>query len=171
MLELPSVEHMRSVLAGRGVTLPPGAVRVDGYGDSPEQSERLLALILAGKKRAGTGLLWAYEHDGDPLPAPGQIEVVVDHQNDPVLVARLTEVSIVPFCEVSAEYAAVEGEGDGSLAYWQAAHWDYFGRECARIGREPARTMPVVCSVFVVLSVVPAASADDREDDHANPDR
>ena len=57
--------------------------------------------------------------------------------------------------EVSAEYAAIEGEGDGSLAYWRDGHWRFFSRECKRIGKEPAQTMPVICNVFEVLHVLP----------------
>lgn len=142
-------------LGALGVVLPPGPVRVDGYGDSEALSEALITLIRRGQKRAGTGLLWASELESEPLPRPGDIEVVVDHRHEPVLVTRLTSVEIVPYAEVTAEYAAIEGEGDGSLDYWRKAHWAYFSRECKRIGREPAQTMPVVCCVFELLSFVP----------------
>ena len=64
---------------------------------------------------------------------------------------RTTEVEVVPFNEVSAQFAAREGEGDGSLVYWRKAHWSFFSRECQRIGRLPSETMPVVCSSFEVL--------------------
>lgn len=60
----------------------------------------------------------------------------------------------MPYNEVTAEYAAIEGEGDGSLEYWRSAHWAFFSRECKRIGREPVETMPVVCSVFELLSIL-----------------
>lgn len=161
MLTLPSVEAIVAKLGALGIALPPGRVRVDGYGDSEALSEALLALIRSGQKRAGTGLLWACEAEAELLPMTGDIEVVIDHRNEPVLVTRLTRVEIVPYDEVTAEYAAIEGEGDGSLAYWREAHWAFFSRECQRIGREPAQTMPVICSIFELLSVVPRLSADD----------
>ncbi|MDF1522053.1 MAG: ASCH domain-containing protein, partial [Trueperaceae bacterium] len=69
-------------------------------------------------------------------------------------------VQVVAFDEVDEAYAALEGEGDGSLAYWRAAHWDVFGRECARIGRLPAPDMPVVCCAFEVVAVVPDSGGD-----------
>lgn len=155
MDRLPSVEAVLARLDKLGISVPAGAVRVDAYGDSPELSESLLALIRSGRKRAGTSLLWGIEAEGEEPPVPGQIELVVDHQNEPVLVCRISEVRIVPFNEVTAEYAAIEGEGDGSLEYWREGHWEFFSRECQRIGREPDERMPVVCSVFEVLSVVP----------------
>jgi uncharacterized protein YhfF len=157
MSTLPSVESLAARLAQRGITLPPGRVRVDAYGDSPALSEALLALIRSGQKRAGTGLVWAMEADGDVFPAVGDVEIVVDHLNAPALITRITSVAVARYSEVTPEYAAIEGEGDGSLAYWRDAHWAFFSRECARIGRAPSEAMPVVCSVFEVLDVVPRA--------------
>jgi len=143
----------------RGIALPPGPVRVDGYGDSEALSESLLALIRSGRKRAGTGLLWAYEYDGEEISRTGDIEIVIDHLNQPALVTRITSAKVVPYGEVTAEYAAIEGEGDGSLEYWRKAHWAFFSRECERIGREASESMPVVCSIFEVLNVVPPKGA------------
>jgi uncharacterized protein YhfF len=37
----------------------------------------------------------------------------------------------------AAEYAAIEGDDDGSLEYWRHAHWAFFSRESKRIGRGP----------------------------------
>ena len=158
MQPLPPVEAIISELAARGIALPSGPVRVDGYGDSVELSTELLDLIRSGRKRAGTGLLWAYEHDGEPIAKSGDIEVVVNHLNRPALVTRIVSSEILAFNKVSAEYAATEGEGDGSLEYWRKGHWNFFSRECRRIGREPTETMPVICNVFEVLHVVPAPS-------------
>ena len=159
MAPLPSVASLIGKLKMSGIALPPGPVRVDGYGDSEALSESLLALIRSGRKRAGTGLLWAYEYDGEPIAKTGDIEVVIDHLNRPALVTRITSAAVVPYDEVTAEYAAIEGEGDGSLEYWRKAHWAFFSRECVRIGREPDASMPVVCSIFEVLNVIPPKSA------------
>ena len=158
MQPLPSVESLIPLLVAHGITVPQGSVRVDGYGDSAELSKELLDLITSGRKRAGTGLLWAYEHDGEPIAASGDIEIVVDHRNQPALITRIVRSQIMAFNDVSAEYAAIEGEGDGSLGYWRKAHWNFFSRECKRIGKEPTETMPVICNVFEVLHVLPAPS-------------
>ena len=72
---------------------------------------------------------------------------------------RITQVDIIPFNQVSADYAAVEGEGDGSLEYWKTGHWVFFSRECKRIGRTPEPTMPVICSQFEVIATVPTSAA------------
>ena len=155
MVSLPSVALLIGKLQKDGIALPPGPVRVDGYGDSEALSESLLALIRSGRKRAGTGLLWAYEYDGEKISKTGDIEIVIDHLNRAALVTRITRAAVVRYDEVTAGYAAIEGEGDGSLDYWRNAHWAFFSRECSRIGREPDESMPVVCSIFEVLNIVP----------------
>lgn len=66
-------------LAAVGIELPGGPVQVDGFGDSAELSEELLSLIRLGRKRAGTSLLWSCEADGEALPSPGSIEIVIDN--------------------------------------------------------------------------------------------
>ncbi len=155
METLPSIASVLAKLAAWNVEVPLGTVRLDGYGDSPALSEELLALIRQGRKRAGTSLLWACEADNQPIANAGDIEIVLDHCNEPAFVTRVTDVSVVPHKDVTAEYAATEGEGDGSLEYWRRAHWAFFSRECQRIGREPTEAMPVVCCVFEVTHVLP----------------
>lgn len=91
------------------------------------------------------------------MPQAGDIEIVVDHLFNPVLLTRLTRVAVVAFNEVSAKYAATEGEGDGSLEHWREGHWRFFSRECARIGRIPSQDMPVVCNEFELLASMPPA--------------
>ena len=156
----PSVADAIASLHARGVALPAGHVRLDYYGDSPELSALLLAMIRSGQKRAGTGLLWWHEHDAEPLPQVGDIEIVLTHDHQPSLVTRVTRVDVLPYREVGAEYAAIEGEGDGSLDYWRKAHWHYFSRVCASIGKVPTEEMLVVCSVFEVLHVLREHDAD-----------
>jgi uncharacterized protein YhfF len=138
-----------------GITIPAGPISIDRYGDSPELSASLIELIRSGAKRAGTSLLWAHEAEGEPLPKVGDIQIVVDYLNEPALLTRVTWVDVVAFDQVTAEYAAIEGEGDGSLEYWSDAHWRFFSRECARLGREPTTDMLVVCAVFELLACVP----------------
>lgn len=41
-------------------------------------ANQLLALVLAGTKRATAGSLWSYEMEGRRLPAPGDLGIVTD---------------------------------------------------------------------------------------------
>jgi hypothetical protein len=73
MEPLPPVADVVTKLRAQGVEIPAGPVRVDGYGDSPELSASLLALIRDGGKRAGTSLLWAIEAENESIPQRGQV--------------------------------------------------------------------------------------------------
>src|SRR5688572_13390430 len=121
MERLPTVEELTPRLRRHGIDLPAGVVRVGAFGDSAELSEELLSLIREGRKRGGASLVWAHEADGEAVPSVGEIEIVVNHLNAPSLVTRTTAVEVVPFNQVSAQFAAREGEGDGTLEYWRKA--------------------------------------------------
>ncbi|MEO8101468.1 MAG: ASCH domain-containing protein [Betaproteobacteria bacterium] len=152
--KLPSLEEVLATLRCRGIVLEPGANRVGAFGDSADLSNELLALIRSGNKRGGACLLWTLEALNQALPAAGDIEIVLDHLNQPALVTRTVRVEAKPFHEVGADFAAVEGEGDGSLEYWQREHWKYFSRECVRLGRVPDHAMIVICETFEMLQIL-----------------
>jgi uncharacterized protein YhfF len=121
------------------------------FDDNERSADELAQLVLIGRKRASAGLVWSFEAAAIPLPRPGHLSVVTNWAERPVCIIETQRVDIVPFDEVSENFAAVEGEGDGSLRYWREAHWAYFGRECARIGRTPDHRMPVACERFEVV--------------------
>lgn len=121
------------------------------FDDNQPSADELAELVLRGVKRATAGLLWSFEAEDKAIPKVGDLSVVTDWSEMPVCVIETVQVDIVPYEEVSAEFAAVEGEGDGSLAYWQRVHAAYFARECARIGREPSERMPILCERFKVI--------------------
>ena len=121
------------------------------FDDNEPSANELAELVVQGVKRATAASLWAYEAESKELPKPGHLSVVTEFSGKPVCVIETESVSVTPFAEVGATFAATEGEGDGSLAYWQEAHTAYFVRECARLGRDFSGDMPVVCEVFRVV--------------------
>ena len=123
-----------------------------GFGGEPELAEELALLTLAGTKRATTSLAEEYTSLGEPLPRAGDLSIVVRGDGTPAAIIELTHVTTRPFAEVDATYAAIEGEGDGSLAAWRSDHLDYFGRVRARRGErfDPA-TSEVICKLFRVI--------------------
>ena len=121
------------------------------FDDNQPSADELAALVMAGTKRATASLLWSYQAEGEPLPQVGDLSLVTDWAGEPQCVIETTTVQVVPYEQVPEAFAATEGEGDGSLAYWRRAHWACFGRECARLGREPQLDMPVVCERFEVI--------------------
>lgn len=132
--------------------LPPAAAyQVWHFGDSEALARQLADLVLYGTKRATAGLLWEAENDPKAMPVPGGYSLVTDHAGAPLLIIRTSDVEIRPYCAVDGDFAAAEAEGDGTLAYWRAAHWDYFSRRCAAIGRTPSEDMPVVLERFELV--------------------
>ena len=108
-------------------------------------------LVRDGTKTATCGLLWEYEHEGEPLPEVGELGIVLDGDGEPLCLIETTEVHVLPFDQVDAEHAHAEGEGDRTLAYWRDAHWRFFSRLCQKIDRVPSETMPLVCERFRVV--------------------
>lgn len=117
-------------------------------GDSPELNAELSGLVMAGEKTATASLLWEWEYDGDTLPSPGQCDALLGWSNELVGIISAVRISVVPFREVSEEFAALEGEGDLSLEFWRRVHWLCFERVCGKLGREASEEMPVVCQEF-----------------------
>jgi uncharacterized protein YhfF len=152
-----TVEHLIRELSAHGVSLPTGDVRIGSFGDSEEQSASLIALIVAGTKRGTCSLLWSWHYESAVIPKVGDIEIVLDWHERPVLVRRTINLEIVPFDRITASFAASEGEGDLSLQYWQAEHWRFFAEECRRMGRVADQSMPLVCESFEVLHVLAPA--------------
>ena len=118
------------------------------YGDDPDT---LAELTRTGMKTAtaSSGPLYALE--GEPLPEAGEYSVVLNSRDEAVCVIHTTRVYTMPFCEVTADHAYKEGEGDRSLEYWRRVHENFFRAELAEAGLEFSPEMPVVCEEFEVV--------------------
>jgi uncharacterized protein YhfF len=121
------------------------------FGDSEALANSLADLVLTGVKRATAGSVWSCEAEGKRLPAPGDLSIVTDWSGRPLCIIETLAVDVVAFDAVTAEFAAAEGEGDGSLSFWRSAHEAYFTRECAGAGRRFSADMPVACERFRVV--------------------
>jgi uncharacterized protein YhfF len=132
--------------------LPPSAdYQVWHFGDSEDLARELAELVLHGPKRATAGLLWDAEKDPNMMPELGGYSLVTDYSGAPLLIIRTTSVDIRPYDKVDADFAATEGEGDGSLDFWRRAHWAYFSRRCELLGRKPGLDMPVIMERFALV--------------------
>ena len=121
------------------------------WGDYREMAEELGALIASGTKTASCSSLWEWEADGDPIPEVGLITIVLNWEGAPLCIIETVEVETKPYNQVGAQFAYEEGEGDRSMQYWREAHWHFFSRTLAAIGREPSEDMPLVCERFRVI--------------------
>ena len=56
----------------------------------------------------------------------GDISIILDSEGNAKAIIEDTKVSIVPFDNVSADFARKEGEGDKTLATWRKIHKAYW---------------------------------------------
>jgi uncharacterized protein YhfF len=156
----PIEQYWQAYLEG----LPPDAPQrqaryvAEAMGDNPRLANELGSLIRQGLKTATCSALWEWEAEGSPIPEPGLITIILDGDGQPMCIIETTEVRVRAYDEVDASFAAEEGEGDRSLAYWREAHWRFFSRTLPKIDRAPAEEMPLVCERFRLL--YPPLSAD-----------
>ena len=144
-------EFWESFARTREVDPTPRYLEAFYFDDNEPSANELAKLVFDGRKRATAALLWVHDSENKRIPEPGDLSIVTDFSGTEVCVIETTRVDIVPFSGVSEEFAATEGEGDGSLTYWRRAHEAFFGRECKRIERAPEPSMPVVCERFEVV--------------------
>lgn len=104
--------------------------------------------MLDGVKTGTASALRDYEADGDPLPEVGERSIILDGGGAPRAVLETTEVTTVPFDQVTAEHAHAEGEGDRTLAAWRQIH-ERFWTEHSADGF--AADMLVVCERFRLI--------------------
>ena len=138
--------------SGPGLATPPPAW---SFGDNPGLADELLSLVLDGTKTATSSAAESYEHDGVPMPAVGDLSILLDGGGWPRALIRTTSVEVVPFAEVPADLAAAEGEDDRSLDSWRREHEVYFRRVLEGTGVEFGPALPVVTERFEVVYQVP----------------
>lgn len=100
----------------------PGRLGVAEFGSPGPLRDQLVAAIMDGTKTTTTGLLADYELEDEPLPRPGDREVVIDSAGAPVTLIEIDDVRVVPVSGIDVEHAVGEGEGYSSVAEWRAGH-------------------------------------------------
>jgi len=123
-----------------------------GYFCADEESANTCSnLILSAEKTATCSMKYWYESGSEAMPKIGNLQIVTDWNGNPTSIIETTEVSECKFSEVTAEFAALEGEGDKSLKWWRKAHWDYFCATCQDQGLKPSKDMVLILEKFKVV--------------------
>lgn len=121
------------------------------FGDNKRLQDELLALVLKGQKTATAEAVWVFEAEGEDIPQPGDLSVVLDGDARPACILETVSIQILPFKEVPAAFAYDEGEDDRTLASWRHEHEKYWRRTLPSIGHNFDDEMPVVCEHFRVI--------------------
>ncbi|MCT0016210.1 ASCH domain-containing protein [Lactococcus lactis subsp. lactis] len=119
---------------------------VDGPITEPELADKLLDLVLEGKKSATASAVAEYGED-EPFPSvDGKFDILLDGKGQPRAAITTSKVYVRNFFDVSAEHAFKEGEGDQSLDYWRKVHQDFWSDL-----KVYSPNMEVLCEEFEVL--------------------
>lgn len=85
--------------------------------NNEKDADELADLVLAGVKRATASLHILYEYENEFLPKKGDYSVITDWNGFAKCIIKTENIDIVPFKNVTEEFASIEGEGDKSLEY------------------------------------------------------
>lgn len=133
-------------------TKPQAAVTGE-YAFPGELRDKLVAAILGGEKTATASLLEEYQRGEEPLPKMGDIEVVIDSDENPVCLTRVTNVRCEPFGNVSDEHAIAEGEGFNDAEAWRVAHKEFWTSPEFVAGMGEPKVMIDDATVVVLVSM------------------
>lgn len=113
-------------------------------------ANELLRLVLIGQKRATASSFFAFALQKEKVPAVGDYNILTDWGGTPRCVTRVTQVTILPFKDMTFEICRREGE-DETLESWQRGHRRFFQEEGADLGYAFTEDMPVVFEDFEVV--------------------
>lgn len=137
-------EFWDSFIEEKGLDEDTDYVQIFRLGRNEGESNRLLKLVLRGKKRATTCL-----YTDDILPEKGDYGIVTDWDGVPRCVIRTTRVQIIPFNEITLEQALKEGE-DKTLEAWRETHREVYSRNAEQLGCEFSEDTKIVYEDFHV---------------------
>ncbi len=125
--------------------------QVTCFGESGAMQDELCGLVLAGVKRGTASLARWYGPGREISPKVGELRVVVDGGGTPRCVIEILQVEERRFCDVDDGFAAMEGEGDGSLDYWRREHERFFAAALAAEREAFSTQIEVVLERFRVV--------------------
>jgi len=120
------------------------------YFANEEWADKLLQLVLEGRKIATTGCVLSYEAEDMPLPQVGNLSIVTNFAGVPGCVIETIAVTILPFSEVSWDMAKLEGE-DEVMQTWIDGHRHFFELEGEEHGFTFTDSTPVFFEEFEVI--------------------
>lgn len=123
---------------------------VFAFGGEREQANELLNLVLTGKKTATSSAYPAYELEGEAIPQKGDISILTDFDGRPYCVLENTDVSLIPFGEMTFDICKREGEDD-CLESWRKKHIDFFTKDASESGYIFNEEMIIVFEDFKVI--------------------
>lgn len=108
------------------MTAIPADLPIAEFGFPGPLRDRLVELILTGRKTSTTALFADYQAGDEPLPEVGSRSVLVDSAEKPVGVLETTAVRVVRLAEVDLRHVLDEAEEHATVAEWRAGHEEFW---------------------------------------------
>ncbi len=109
-----------------------------GFATPGRLRDELTGLALAGAKTTTAALVVEFELDGEPLPTPGERQVLVGSADEALAIVETVACRVARLADVDDRHAVDEGEGYADAAEFRVAHeryWNgYVGDLRARLG-------------------------------------
>ncbi|TDQ32211.1 ASCH domain-containing protein [Zeaxanthinibacter enoshimensis] len=121
--------------------------------DNEKDANECAELVVKKIKRATATSLWWFKKFDKPLPETGDLAIITDWEGTPKAVIETVRTEPTPYSQVTPEFAATEGEGDGSLDYWKKVHKAYYQREMEPYGEKFEDDMIIICEYFKTIYV------------------
>jgi len=119
--------------------------------NNEEDANELAGLVKKGTKKATASLHCLYGIENEPIPEVGDYIIIINWAGIAQCIIQITNVDIIPFEEVTEEFAAKEGEGDKTLSFWRKVHRKFFTLGLKEYSKIFSEDMLMVCEEFEVV--------------------
>ncbi len=119
--------------------------------DNQKDADECAYLVQKSIKQATSTSDWWYKKYKMQYPKIGDQYIITNWDGEAKAIIETTKVSFVKYCDISEEYAVIEGEGDKTLDYWKSVHWAYYIREMKPFKETPHEEMIIVCEEFKTI--------------------
>lgn len=113
-------------------------------------ANELLRLVSIGKKQATASSYDSFIIQGEKLPQVGDLNIITDFDGHPKCVIETTQVTILPFKDLTFDIVKREGEDD-HLESWREGHIKFFINEGKMLGYTFDWDMKVVFEDFKLI--------------------
>ena len=119
--------------------------------NNEKDANELAELVKKEKKKATASLYCLYEIENELIPKVGEYSIITNWDGIAQCILQITNIDIVPFKDVTEEFAAKEGEGNKTLSFWRKVHWNFFAQEMKKHNKELSEDMLVICEEFELV--------------------
>lgn len=121
--------------------------KVQSFGQNEEASQRLMRLLMRGKKRASVSACNIRGRDGELLPKKGSYTIIADWDGIPCCVIKTIRSQMIRFNEITIEQVLKMGEDD-NIEDWLTRHRDFFISTGEKNGHTFSEDMPIIYEEF-----------------------